>query len=43
MAAIQTAADITGMDTFVSGLLVAFVGINLGFLAYRMSRKAGIR
>ncbi len=43
MAAIFTAADVSTLGTSTAALLVAFVGVNLGFLAYRYSKKAGIR
>ncbi len=46
MATIFTAADITGvggLGELTTALLVAFVAVNLGFLAYRYSKKAGIR
>ncbi len=46
MAAVFTAADITGVGglaELVGVLIVAFVGVNLIYTAYRHSRKAGIR
>ncbi len=43
MAAVFTAADIATLATSVSALIVAFVGVNLIYTAYRHSRKAGIR
>lgn len=43
MAAIFTACDITGLATAVTALLVGFVAVNLIFVGYRSSKKAGIR
>lgn len=43
MAAIFTAADISGLATNVSTLLVGFVGISLLFVAARYLRKSGVR
>lgn len=43
MAAVFTAADVAGLSTSVSTLVVAFVGISLIFVARRYAAKAGIR
>ena len=43
MEAIFTACDITSLGTLTSALLVGFVTVSLGFVAYRYARKAGIR
>jgi hypothetical protein len=43
MAEIFTAAAPAGLSTGVSGLLLAFVAINLMFLGYRMTRKSGVK
>ena len=43
MAAIFTAADIAGLSTNVSTVLIAFVGVSLLFVAYRYLRKTGVR
>jgi len=43
MAALFTAADIAGLSTNTSALLVAFIGVSLLFVAYRYIRKAGVR
>jgi uncharacterized membrane protein len=43
MAAIFTAADISGLSTSVSAVLVSLVGVALLFVAYRYLRKAGIK
>lgn len=43
MAAIFTAADISGLSTNVSTVLVALVGVSLLFVAYRYLRKSGIK
>ena len=43
MDAIFTAADVSGLTTNVSTLLIAFVGVSLLFVAYRYLKKAGIR
>jgi len=43
MAAIFTAADVSGLSTSVSGVLVALVGVALLFVGYRYLRKAGIK
>lgn len=43
MSAIYTAADLTGLSTSVSGILVAFVGVALLFVGYRYLRKSGVK
>jgi hypothetical protein len=43
MAAIFTAANISGLTANVSTLLIGFVGVSLLFVAARYLRKAGVR
>lgn len=38
--AIFTAVDTAGISTAVSGILVAFIGVSLLFLAYKYARKS---
>lgn len=38
--AVFTAIDTAGLSTAISGVLVAFIGIALVFLAYRYGKKA---
>lgn len=37
------AADIAGLATSTSGILVAFIGVSLLFVGYRYLRKAGVK
>jgi len=43
MDAIFAAADVSTLSTNTSTLLIAFVGVNLLFVAYRYLRKGGVR
>ncbi len=43
MDAIFAAADIAGLSTNVSTLLIGFVGVSLLFVGARYLRKAGVR
>lgn len=43
MDAIFTAADISGLSTNVSTILVGLVGVSLLFVGYRYLRKTGIK
>lgn len=43
MAALFTAADVSGLSTSSSAILVSLIGVALLFVAYRYIRKAGIR
>jgi len=43
MSAIFTAADISGLSTQTSTIIVALVGVSLLFVAWRYLRKAGIK
>ncbi len=39
MDALFTAVDVTGLNTNVSTLMIAFISVNLLFLGYRYVRK----
>jgi membrane protein implicated in regulation of membrane protease activity len=43
MAAIFTAADISGLSTQVSTVLIALVGVSLLFVGYRYLKRSGIK
>lgn len=43
MAALFTAADISGLATNVTTLLVAFIGVGLIYTGARYIKKSGIR
>lgn len=43
MDALFTAADLTGLSTNVSTVLVGFITVSLLFVGYRYLKKAGIR
>jgi len=43
MPALFTAADVTGLSTNVSTLLIAFIGISLLFVARRYIAKSGVK
>jgi hypothetical protein len=43
MAAMFTAADVAGLSTSVSAILITFIGIGLMFLARRYLGRVGIK
>jgi len=43
MAALYTAASLTGLSTGVSAILVGFIGVGLLFVAKRFIGRAGVK